>query len=319
MRPSAILIGLAAGAASALLFAGLVLQSTTAVGLSLAAPIPIAIASLGWGSFSGFLAAAAAAAVIAAVTSSIPSGVTLFASMALPMAIAGHLAGLARPAATPVPVRNGAAAGPALDWYPLERILFAITLSVIAACLFIGWFVGFDPEEIGPALSAALSQEGVAGIDPATQDQIAELSRIIVDLVPFIQPAALVATLVAGLYLGALVVRISGRLPRPKDDVPSAASLPKIALAIFALGIAGSFMGGTLGLASSVVAGGFGAAFTLVGLAVIHRLTRGRPARGLILFTAYAALLLLTFPLVAFAALGIYETARRPARPATGR
>lgn len=319
MRPSAILIALAAGAASALLFAGLVMQSTTAIGLSLAAPIPIAIASLGWGSAAGFLAAAAAAVIIAAVMSSLPSGLTLFATLTLPVAIAGHLAGLARPAAVPAPGSGAGTAQPALDWYPLERVLMAITLSVIAACLFVGWFVGFDPEEIGPAIEAALSEEGLAGVDPVTQDQIAELSRVVVDLVPFIQPAALVVTLVTGLYLGALVVRISGRLPRPKDDLPSATSLPKAALAFFALGVAGSFAGGTLGLVSNVVAGGFGAAFTLVGLAAVHRLTRGRPARGLLLFTAYAALLLLTFPIVAFAALGIYETARSPARPAAGK
>ena len=61
MTPQGLLVGAAAGLASALLFAGLVTQSVSAFGLSLAAPIPLLIASLGWGSVAGFGAAIASA------------------------------------------------------------------------------------------------------------------------------------------------------------------------------------------------------------------------------------------------------------------
>ena len=69
-----------------------------------------------------------------------------------------------------------------------------------------------------------------------------------------------------------------------------------------------------------VLLGGFAAAFTLVGLAALHRRTRGRQGRFLVLFSSYAALILLSFPIVLFLAMGIYETWRRPDDPApTGR
>ncbi|KQT88390.1 hypothetical protein [Aurantimonas sp. Leaf443] len=325
MNPKTILIAGAAGAAAALLFAGLVLQSASALSLALAAPIPIAIASLGWGSLAGFIAAAVATLIVGVLAGTPLSAATILLSMALPTAIAGHLAGLARPRETletaptfPRPIaeplpRAPQPAAPALDWYPLERVLFALTLCAAFACLILGWLIGYDPAEIGTAVGEALTQ-GDAGLSAATNAQIAEVSALVVRLIPFVQPAVLVLTLVVGLYLGAFVTRLSGRLPRPRDDIPAAAALPRVSLGLFALAILGSFLPGAAGLAASVFAGAFICAFALVGLATMHRRTRGRAGRGLILFTAYAAILLLSFPLVLFAMLGVYETGRgRPA------
>lgn len=318
MKPQAILVGLAAGCAAALLFAGLILQSALAIVLALAAPVPIYIASLGWGSRVGFLAAATAAIGLSAVTGSYNSGLILFVSMALPAAIVGHLAGLARPSETAAPAANDVvvpSAGPALDWYPLSRILFAIALLAVGACLFIGWLFGYDAAQIGPEFSRALSEQMGATVDPATQLQVQALAQLAIKLVPFFQPALLLLVLVAGLHLSAIATRISGRLPRPKDDIPAAAGLPKAALAVFALAVAGCFAGGTAGVVAAVFAGAFGTAFTLVGLASLHRRTRGATYRGLVLFSAYAAIVLLTFPLAAATLLGIFETARRPETP----
>lgn len=311
MKPSALLIGLAAGVASALLFAGLVLQSATAVGLSLAAPIPIYLASLGWGNRAGFLAAAAAALFLGFITSSVPSGLTLLATMALPAAIVGHLAGLARPAADvgPVPLSPS----PRLDWYPLERVLLAIAICVTLGCLVLGWIIGFNPAELAPAVAEALGAQSATAPNGPSAAQLQELSKILIGIIPFVQPAVLVFVHVAALYIAAAIVRVSGRLPRPKDDLPSAACLPKPALAALAVAIAGCFAGGLVGAAFAVMAGAFAAAFTLVGLAAVHRRTRGRAARGLLLFTSYAAILLLSFPIAVFTLFGIVETVRRPA------
>lgn len=321
MKPSAILIGLAAGIASALLFAGLVLQSPMAVVLSLAAPVPIFIASLGWGSRMGFLAAATASLAIAAFTGSFGSGLILLASMALPSAIVGHLAGLARPSdaasrAGTFPPPIAGPLGPQLDWYPLERILFAVAALASLGCIFIGWLVGYDPAELGPEIAAALTLQMGAAVDPATQQQVQALTAVMIRIVPFVQPALLVVVLVADLHLSAAVTRLSGRLPRPKDDIPAETGLPKIALPIFAVAVAGSFVPGVVGLLAAVVAGTFGAAFTLVGLASLHRRTRGTGHRGLLLFSVYAAIVFLSFPLVAATALGLFETIRKLPRPA---
>lgn len=315
MKPSAFLIGTAAGIAAALLFAGLILQSATAVVLALAAPIPIFIASLGWGSLAGFVAAASAAGGIALALGSVASGVMLLASMALPAAIVGHLAGLARPsydrpAAGPFP--SSAPVAPALDWYPLARILSAISFLAAGGCLFIGWLVGYNPAELGPEIADALSAQLGTGAEAVSPEQLQDLTRLMVQVVPFLQPALLVAVLVACLHISAAITRMSGRLPRPKDDIPASAGLPKAALPIFALALAGCFTGGVVATISAVFVGTFGTSFTMVGLAAFHRRTRGTGHRGLLLFSAYASILFLSFPLLAATVLGVFETARRP-------
>lgn len=312
MTPQGILIGLAAGLASALLFAGLVTQSVSALGLSLAAPIPILLASLGWGSASGFIAALSAGALIALVSGTSAGGLILLASMALPAAIIGHLCGLARPREE----RTGRALNPAndggqppLDWYPLERVLFATAILSAVGCIVIGWVLGFDADEMVPMLREALATGGASGIE-ADEAQIEDIARLVVGIVPFVQPAFLVVNLVTTLYLSAAIARMSGRMQRPRDDVPASAGLPRVALPAFALALALSFLGGPLGLLAAVFAGALGAAFTLVGLAAFHHRTRGRAARGLLLFTVYMAIVVLTLPLFVFLVYGVFASAR---------
>ena len=61
---------------------------------------------------------------------------------------------------------------------------------------------------------------------------------------------------------------------------------------------------------AAVVCGAFGMAFTLVGLAAMHRRTRAMSGRGLILFSAYAAIFLLSIPLFAFLIIGLVDVAK---------
>ncbi|MCW4114148.1 hypothetical protein NPA31_004110 [Aurantimonas sp. MSK8Z-1] len=305
IKPSALLVALVAGVTSALLFAGLVVESATAIGLALVAPMPIVIASLGWGSVAGFAAAALAGLTIAALFGDAASGLSIIATIALPAAVAGHFCGLARPAAAQ-PAND--TPSPRLDWYPLPGILFAVIASVTLGCLFYGWLADFDPAALNDALSDALRQQ--AGMQAELTDaQLQQLSQLVVRLVPFAQPALLVLVHVVNLYVGAAVTRASGRLPRPKDDVPASAGLPWIAIVLLAVAALLCLEGGLVGAVAAAVAGALTAGFTLVGLAAMHRRTRGRAGRGLVLFAAYAAILLLTFPILVFTVIGIMETA----------
>ncbi|WP_185983263.1 hypothetical protein [Aureimonas mangrovi] len=312
MNARALLVGLAAGLASALLFAGLVTQSVSALGLSLAAPIPILIASLGWGSAAGIAAALVSAGVIAGITGTPAGGLMILATIGAPAAFIGHLCGLARPSDDPQRQATPPLTGPApvpLDWYPLDRVLFAAALSASAGCLVMGWLIGYDAESAVPMLQEALSAQAGAGLD-IDDAQIEDLSRMVVSIVPFVQPAVLTLTLCGSLYLAAAITRLSGRLQRPKDDIPSQAGLPRLALPIFAVALAISFLEGALGNVAAVFAGALGAAFTLVGLAAFHHRTRGRSGRGLLLFTVYFAIVVLTFPIFAFLVYGVFKAAR---------
>ncbi|WP_061932728.1 DUF2232 domain-containing protein [Aureimonas sp. AU22] len=297
MPLTALPIGLVAGMAAALLFAGLITQSPGAVVLALAAPVPIMIASLGWGSRAGFIAAGTSAVAIAAFMGSLLSGVTMLLGSALPAAVIGHMAGLARP-------RDD---GTTLDWYPLSRLLFALLVIAAVTCVVLGVLLGYDPAGLEAAVTHALSSQPDSPIsDP---QQVQSFVRLVVAAIPFVQPMLTVLTLVACLYVSGAITRLSGRLPRPKDDIPATTTLPKAALPLFALGLAASFLPGMAGTLGAVLAGAFGTGFTLVGLATMHRRTRQRPARGLILFSAYGAIFLLTFPLLAFLVLGVFDTA----------
>ncbi|WP_182085686.1 hypothetical protein [Aureimonas sp. ME7] len=304
MNLASLPIGIVAGMAAALLFAGLVTQSPGAVVLALAAPIPILIASLGWGSRAGFIAAATSAIAIAAFMGTVLAGLTMLLGSALPAALIGHMAGLARPAEG----RIDGGGAVALDWYPLPRLLLAIVLLAAASCVALGTIIGYDPAALDAAVAAAVAAQADSSI--ADPQQVGEFVRLVVAAIPFVQPAFQVLTLVACLYVSVAVVRLSGRLPRPKDDIPAHAGLPKLALPLFAVALALAFLPGLVGTLGAVVTGAFAMAFTLVGLAFIHRRTRGRAARGLLLFTTYAAILLLSFPLFAFLVLGVFDTAR---------
>lgn len=307
MQPKALLIGLLSGFATALLFAGLVVQSPSATALALAAPIPVLLASLGWGSASGFVASASAFMAIAGFTGSIPAGLMALASVALPSAIIGHIAGLARPSA------DGTAPNGVLDWFPIHRILCSIAVLATATCLFLGWLVGYDPNEVAPQVAEALIRQSEGALDPAQSEQVTELVKLVVRVLPYAQAAALTFTLTVCLYVSAAIVRASGLLARPKDDIPASTALPKATLAVFAVALAACFAGGLVGTIAAVVVGAFGSAFTLVGLASLHRRTRGRAGRGLILFSTYAAIVLLSFPLFVFTVIGLFETAKSPA------
>ena len=321
MNPSNILIAIAAGAASALLFAGLVFQSGSAVTLALVAPIPIFIASLGWGSLAGFVAAVVSAGIVAAISGLVTGGVLLFAAMSLPAAIAGHLAGLARTTGddgTPPAQRtNGAAAQqPPLLWFPVERILFAIAAMAALACIGLGWYFDYDVAALQPEIVETLRQSGNAGqMGDAEFEAVASL---LLSLIPLVQPAVLTLVLCLGLYVAAWITRMSARLPRPKDDLPLALHLPPAALFIFAAGLAASFLSGPVEQIALVACGAFGMAFTLVGLGQLHLRTRGRSNRWLLLFVSYAAIMILSFPLFVFTCLGIFDTIKRmrPASPA---
>lgn len=311
ISPSTLLVPVGAGLTSALLFAGLVMQAGSAVALAFAAPVPIAIAGLGWGSLAGVLSVAAAAATLVALTPNTLGVLTYVLAFGLPTALGAYLIGLARPVEAPnLPGRAGTTH--TLDWYPLGRVLFAITGTIALGCAILGWAMGYDPAELVPQLVEGLQESGGTGLEPADIQAFAET---IVGLIPLVQPAILTAVIVACLYLGAAATRISGRLPRPKDDIPNATALPRAAAWVALAGTILAFLGGTVGIIGALVCGAFTTAFALAGLASLHRRTRGRPARGLILFTSYAAILLLTFPILIFAGLGLIESWRGHGSP----
>ena len=136
-----ILIALAAGAASALMFASMVSGALISVLLLYLAPLPLMVAALGWGPLCATIGGIAAATGLGAIFG-LPYCIAFVVAVALPAWWLGHLALLGRPIAnSEASPENGATTTPPLlEWYPVGRILlwiagFAVltTMSVLVS------------------------------------------------------------------------------------------------------------------------------------------------------------------------------------------
>jgi hypothetical protein len=301
-----VLIGIAAGAAAALLFASVVSGSILSVALFYLAPLPLMIAALGWSPLAGFVAAIVAAASLAAVF-----GPFLFLAfllgVGLPACWLGYLALLARPTAT--------AAGEALEWYPVGRlVVWAAILGALVVIVAIPNF-GLDAETFRAALRRAFDrvlrvQTGAAAGAPLTLPGISDASRVLDLLVTVIPPAAAVLstlTSLINLWLAGVIVRASGRLKRPWPSIPAMTFPPYTAL-LFALAAAGAFLPDLTGIASSILGASLFVAYVLLGLAVLHAITLGLTGRGFMLTGAYVTIGLFGWPILMMALLGLAES-----------
>jgi hypothetical protein len=281
-----VLVGLGAGAAAALLFASVVSGSIAAIFLFYLAPLPILIAAVGWSHIAGLVAAASATAAVSLLSGTFFIAVPVIAFGAWWL---GYLALLARPAV------NGG--GGALQWYPVGRlVLWAAVIGTLVVAAAVPNF-GTDQETLQSGLRK-------------TYERLLNDKALIDMLVVAVPPAAAVfstITNLVNLWLAARVVSISGRLTRPWPEL-AALSLPVSTAGLLTAAIAGSFLPDLLGILSGAFAASLLMAFAIVGLAVLHTITRGMGSRGVVLAGVYATTLILTWPLLAISILGLAET-----------
>lgn len=301
-----ILISFGAGAASALLFAAVSSGSLLAVGLFYLAPLPILLAGMAWSHMAG-----AAAAAFAAIALGILLGpwfaFSYLIGVGLPAAILAYLALLARP-------EPSAPGG--LDWYPPGRLVFATAIiAALTVTLVIPAF-GLDFESYQMGLRAALErvlrvQLGIAAGAPLRMPNGSDPARLIDLLIIVLPPMAallMMLTNLANLWFAARIARSSGRLKRPWPDIPAMA-LPTATSIALAAALALSFLSGMVSLAAGVFAATLFMAYAAVGLAVLHSITAGLAARSFILGAVWALVLVLGWPLVLAAILGLVDAA----------
>src|ERR1700704_3065056 len=137
-----VLIAIAAGCASALMFASIVSGALISLLLFYLAPLPLMVAALGWGPLAATIGGIVAATGLGAIFG-LPYCIAFVVTVALPAWWLGHLALLGRPIDNSVASANGAApVAPDLEWYPVGRILLWISgfavLTTMAAMLTLG-------------------------------------------------------------------------------------------------------------------------------------------------------------------------------------
>lgn len=304
--PQIILISFGAGVASALLFAAVSTGSLLAIGLFYLAALPILLAGMAWSHIAG-----AAAAAIAAIAVGVFLGpwfaLSYLIGVGLPAAILAYLALLARP-------EPSAPGG--LDWYPPGRLVLATAIIAALIVTLVILNFGLDFESYQTSLRSAVervlrAQLGLAPGAPLRMPNGGDPARLIDLMIAVLPPMAallMMLTNIANLWFAARIARSSGRLKRPWPDIPAMA-LPTATSIALAAALALSFMSGMLALVAAVFAATLFLAYALVGLAVLHSITAGLAVRTFILGAVWALVLVLGWPLVLAAIVGLADAA----------
>jgi Predicted membrane protein (DUF2232) len=304
-----LLIGIGSGIAAALLFATPASGAALAPLLMIMAPLPILIAAIGWSHWAGLLAVAVAAVALIAVsdTGSVQSVLVPFiVGVGAPAWWLGYLTLLARPD----PASGG------LIWYPVGTLVLWSALLGAFVMLAVIPFYGWDLETFRASLRTLFVSALQADVDVAASGAPGADSTRFIDFLVDVMPSAAAALgtvlNLLNLWLAGRVLNVSGRLRRPWPDLP-AMRLPSIAPPLLIGALVVSYAGGMLGLAAGVIGSALLVAHAVVGLAVVHTMTRGRPGRAGMLAALYAllpvfALLrVLHWPVLALAALALAD------------
>ncbi len=300
---SAIVVGIGSGLAAGMLYAAPGAGAAIIAPLLLVNHLPIAIAGLGWGSVAGAIAAGVGA-LVAAALGGLGQALFFLVYFGLPAAWLSHLIGLARPA-DPVSQPN------TLIWYPLGRVLVHATAMVALVSGAVAIAISANEAAIVDGFTkmwtALITQysetEPTAQVKSTIEGQV----KLGVAMMPVYIPVIWLAMIVFNLWLAARIVLRSDRLARPWEDL-SAITVPDRVAYILAISLAFVVFGGPVSAPASAVLGATGFLFLLVGLAVLHALTRGSPVRPVILWVTYLMLFFMPITQILVAILGVVET-----------
>ena len=298
-------IAIAAGAASALMFASTISGALISLVLLFLAPLPLMVAAIGWGPLTAAIGGIAATTVLVLLFG-FRFAFEFATSAALPAWWLGHLAMLGRPVPNPAPAGNGATApAVAMEWYPSGRLLLWIAGIGALLALWSLFKIDTDPEVIATAMKKGFAtvvshfaQRGYP-VDDSLVDTMGALAPLVVPTLPMIM-------LTVNLWLAGKIAVTSGRLNRPWPDLKSTA-LPPMTLVALCVAIAFCFTGGLPALLAKVVTGALLTAYGLAGLAVLHTLTLALSNRAVWLVLTYAVTIMLMWPLFIMSMLGLAD------------
>jgi hypothetical protein len=298
-----LIVALAAGAASALMFASISSGALISILLFYLSPLPIMVAAFGWGPLAATIGGVGAASVLGAIFG-LPYSIAFAMMVAVPGWWLGHLALLGRP------IEGAAGDGatqqpPALEWYPVGRILLWIAAFAVITTTATLLTLGADTDTITAALRRGLLKVLSAG-DGQGSVEIERLVDMLVILAPLAATILSMVTLTLNLWLAGKITQTSGRLNRPWPELRSTA-LPSMTLVALLVAAALSFVGGMLALLAQIVTAALVIGYALVGFAVLHTLTLSLNSRGFWLGGIYAVVVMFGWPIVAIFALGIAD------------
>lgn len=298
-----IAIALAAGAASALMFASPASGEPISLVLAVLAPLPLMVAGMSWGPLAASIGGIAAALGFS-VLFGLPYGIGFAAAVAVPAWWLAHLALLGRPTGRDNP---SDAAAPQLEWYPVGRIVLWIGavagLLTFAAMLMLGTDAASIHEALRKDLMGVLEAAKIP-LSPETTPLI----NAVIAISPPIAAASSMTTLAFSVWAAAKVTAMSGRLRRPWPDL-RATALPPMTLAALFAAIGLCFAGGLVAIAAGIATSALLMAYAVTGFAVLHTLTLGWKSRGFWLGSTYALVMMFGWPVLLMVALALTDAA----------
>jgi hypothetical protein len=299
-------VAIGAGCAAALLFAVSAQSSLLAMTLAYLAPLPIMIATLGWGLDGGAIAAAIAIAVLAVVAEPV-SALVFAGSVAVPAwvlaafsvsPLARYLKRLKPDAAVHAPL------GAIVSLAALLGMLSSLAVLTTVIAIYGGYHEA--ARHVADTITALAGDTFESAPGNLTAREFADA------LVRYGPPAIAASTLMmlcVNLYAAARSTQLSRNLPRPWPDIPSLLTLPwPVGVAFLACAAGAYALPPPTAQYFSIGAGGLGAALALQGLAVAHALSRGLKMRPLMLIALYACCVLRAkYTLPVLAGLGIID------------
>lgn len=287
--------GLAAGLASALLFAAIVGGSSLGIILFYLTSLPLLIAGLGWGWMSAAIGALAGG-LSTGIAAGPYAGLLFLVSVGVPAAILSYLALLSRVGA------NGET-----EWYPVGRLVFATAVMGIVLIAATMILIGGDLSAYRDVLVTMLGDMMTAGgSEESNPEQIALVADRMVALLPAASGMMWLAMTLLNLYIAGRIVRASNRLVRPWPDI-ARLELPLMTSVALAIAVGLWLVGGVIGKIASAATAILMLCLALVGLGIIHVVSRSISARGFLLAGLYLSILMIFWPLVLLAMLGAIE------------
>lgn len=290
-----ILIGIAAGLATAVVF----LSATTGPMLMrailfLLTPLPLFLAGLATGWVAAAAGGIAGTIAIALVTAPMV-GVVFAASEAVPVAVLTYLVMLSRPAAAPGPDVDPTSG---LEWYPIGRVVIWAAVLSAAMAMIAMLMLGPDLDTLRTAVRKLVDEWTKVWIEATgAAKEIGEPERQqLADVAMYILPGGValswMMTALLNLWLAGRIVLAAGQLGRPWPDI-AAMRYPRFAPLVLAGASVATLISGYPALFASALSGAFYLAYVLMGLAVVHYITRGQAWRPFALWALYAVLLVL--------------------------
>jgi hypothetical protein len=300
-----VLIAIAAGCAAGLMFASVISGALLSIVLVYLAPLPLMVAALGWGPATALLGGIGAGVGLGLIFNFF-YGLGFVLTIAIPAFWLGHLSLLARPASQPSSA-SSETHDAALDWYPVGRLLLWIASIAMLIMIFFLLTTGSSGEEItGKMRDHALRAINTVSRSGASAEDKERMALFIARALPIVGVSTTMLMYLLNLWLAGRITQTSRRLRRPWPNLHDI-ELPQTAIVVLAAALLLSFAGGLPAIVAHIVGAALLTAYTLVGFAVLHAVTRPGSGRWGWRLAAYALIVLVIWPVVLVAMLGLLE------------